>query len=65
MSAHVMVRLALFIFTVFYCNGWRTDRFDNLTAKAANSSGSMNDSKWPAAVSLNALSVFDNALTMF
>ena len=30
-----------------------------------NSSGAMNDSKRPVAVSLNALSVFDNALTMF
>ena len=30
-----------------------------------NSSGSVNDSKRPAAVSLNALSMFDNALTMF
>ena len=29
-----------------------------------DSSGSMNDSKWPA-VSLNALSMFENALTMF
>ena len=30
-----------------------------------NSSGSVNDSKRPAAVSLNVLSVFDNALKMF
>ena len=30
-----------------------------------NSSSSLNDSKRPAAISLNALSVFDDALTMF
>ena len=30
-----------------------------------NRSSSMNDSKRPAAISLNALSVFDDALTMF
>ena len=36
MSAHVMARLAPFIFTVFYCNVWRTDRFDNLTVKEFN-----------------------------
>ena len=36
MSAHVMVRFAPFIFMVFYCNGWRTDCFDNLTAKGFN-----------------------------
>ena len=31
----------------------------------SHSSGSVNDSKQPATVSLNALSVFANALTMF
>ena len=31
----------------------------------SNSSGSVNDSKQPAAVSLNVLSVFANALTKF
>ena len=38
MLAHVMTRFAPFIFMVFYCNGWRTDRngFDNLTAKGFN-----------------------------
>ena len=36
MLAHVMDRLAPFIFMVFYCNGWRTDRFDKLTAKGFN-----------------------------
>ena len=34
--AHVMARFAPFIFMVFYCNGWQTDRFDNLTAKGFN-----------------------------
>ena len=36
MSAHIMVCFAPFIFMVFYCNGWRTDRFDNLTTKGFN-----------------------------
>lgn len=36
MSAHVMARFAPFIFTVFYCNVWRTNRFDNLTVKGFN-----------------------------
>ena len=36
MLAHVMARFAPFISMVFYCNGWQTDRFDNLTAKGFN-----------------------------
>ena len=29
MLAHIMARFVSFIFMVFYCNGWRTDHFDN------------------------------------
>ena len=36
MSAHVMAPFVPFISMVFYCNGWRTDCFDNLTAKVFN-----------------------------
>ena len=36
MLAHVIARFAPFIFMVFYCNGWPTDRFDYLTAKGFN-----------------------------
>ena len=35
-SAHDMARFATFIFTVFYCNVWRTHLFDNLTVKEFN-----------------------------
>ena len=31
-----MAAFAPFIFTVFYCNVWRTDHFDNLTVKEFN-----------------------------
>ena len=36
MSAHLMARFAPFILTMFYCNVWRTKRFDNLTVKGFN-----------------------------
>ena len=35
-SAHVMARFAPSIFTVFYCNVWQADRFDNLTVEGFN-----------------------------
>ena len=36
MSAPVMACFAPFILMLFYCSGWRTDCFDNLTAKGFN-----------------------------
>ena len=48
MLAHVMARFAPFIFMVFYCNGWQTDRFDNLTAKGFNLHWGKNNFRRPA-----------------
>ena len=53
----------------YFCsnsNWYISDAVSNSFVKilTTDSSGSMNDSKWPA-ISLNALSMFENALTMF
>ena len=56
MLAHVMARFAPFIFMVFYCNGWQTDRFDNLTAKGFNLHWCKSNLKRPAEQNLLCIS---------
>ena len=55
-SAQVMARFAPLIFTVFYCNVWRADRFDNLTVKGSNLHWCKSNLRKPAEQNLYSIS---------